>query len=99
MFLVISVQPDKPCKIGPTHNGTDWMDYGLTDLDLQSVAPRVQDNHLTTLRRLYEQIRHLHKQAQTERVVSHVRRWQRLASKGWNHCLASNFTSNTPRLS
>ncbi|WP_166793029.1 hypothetical protein [Budvicia aquatica] len=66
--------PDKTF-IGPTRKGTDWMGYWLTDQGVQSVAPRALANHLTKLRRLYEQTRHLPARQQQARVAGYIGRW------------------------
>ncbi|PHI29023.1 RNA-directed DNA polymerase [Budvicia aquatica] len=63
--------PDKTF-IGPTHKGTDWMGYWLTDQGCQSVSPRTLCNHLTKLYRLYEQTLHLPAKVQAARVVASV---------------------------
>ncbi|WP_071605941.1 reverse transcriptase domain-containing protein [Budvicia aquatica] len=73
--------PDKTF-IGPTRKGTDWMGYWLTDQGVQSVAPKALANHLTKLRRLYEQTRHLSAKQQQDRVVGYVKRWLRWLACG-----------------
>lgn len=73
--------PDKT-QIGRVAKGFDWMGAWLTDAGVTDVAPRAKANHLTKVRRLYEQLARLpawlrrRKQPQVHaRVSRYRRRW------------------------
>ncbi|PHI30175.1 RNA-directed DNA polymerase [Budvicia aquatica] len=87
--------PDKTF-IGPTRKGTDWMGYWLTDQGVQSVAPRALANHLTKLRRLYEQTRHLPARQQQARVAGYIGRWYLVFFPEFPRILGASFRVVSP---
>lgn len=72
--------PDKTFT-GKICQGFDWMGFWLTPNEHPVVAPRARQNHLDTLRRLYERTRHLPAQQQVDRVAAYQVHWQRWAEQ------------------
>lgn len=65
--------------IGRIRKGTDWMGFWLDDSGINAPAPRAISNLIQTLRRLYEQTRHLTAIQRQGRVAQYLTRWCRWA--------------------
>lgn len=65
--------------IGRIARGTDWMGFWLNDKEGGDPAPRAVNNMLQTLRRLYEQTRHLSASQRQVRVAQYLSHWLRWA--------------------
>jgi hypothetical protein len=73
--------PDKTF-IGKVDKGFDWMGFLFTADGCTAVAPRALANHLTKLRRLYEQARYTTRANRLRRVAEYRARWTAWVTAG-----------------